>query len=130
MDNYSNYIGLTLDNRYKINSLIGNGGMAHVFLADDTVMNRSVAVKILKETFSTDELSVKRFVNESTAISMLKHENIVSVYDVSVLDDIKYIVMEYVDGISLKKHMEQRSATFLGVKFKPCFLIRTCASAT
>ena len=108
MDNYSNYIGLTLDNRYKIKSLIGNGGMAHVFLADDTVMNRPVAVKILKETFSTDELSVKRFVNESTAISMLKHENIVSVYDVSVLDDIKYIVMEYVDGISLKKHMENK----------------------
>ena len=108
MDTYSKYIGQLLDNRYQIKSLLGNGGMSLVFLAYDTILNREVALKILKDTIASDELAVKRFVNESTAISMLKHENIVSVYDISVKSEIKYIVMECVKGISLKKHIEDK----------------------
>lgn len=108
MDNYTKYIGITLDNRYNIKSLIGNGGMAYVFLAEDSVMNRQVAIKVLKDNISSDELAVRRFINETKAISMLGHENIVGVYDISVKSELKYIAMEYVKGVTLMTYMEEK----------------------
>ena len=110
MDQYQNYIGLVLDGRYKIKRLVGVGGMAMVFEAEDTLRNASVAVKILKEEFATDEVSVQRFINESKAVSMLSHTNIVKIYDISVKGEHKYIVMEYIDGITLKNYMVRKGA--------------------
>lgn len=110
MDQYNNYIGLTLDGRYKIKRLVGIGGMAMVFEADDTFRKTVVAVKILKEEFASDEVSVQRFINESKAVLMLSHTNIVKIFDVSVKGEHKYIVMEYIDGITLKTYMERKGA--------------------
>lgn len=108
MDIYEKYVGLVFDGRYRIQQVIGVGGMAVVFKADDMLMRRTVAVKILKDEISTDEQSVRRFINESKAVSMLSHQNIVSIYDVSVRANVKYIVMEFVEGITLKSYMEHR----------------------
>ena len=110
MDQYNNYIGLTLDERYTIKRLVGMGGMAMVFEADDNLKKTVVAVKILKEEFASDEVSVQRFINESKAVLMLSHTNIVKVFDVSVKGEHKYIVMEYIDGITLKNYMERKGA--------------------
>ena len=108
MDKYDKYVGQIFDRRYRIVRIIGVGGMAVVFEAVDTVMKRTVAVKMLKEEIAGDSQAVKRFINESRAVSMLSHPNIVSIYDVSVRDDLKYIVMERVDGITLKNYMNSR----------------------
>jgi len=108
IDVYSKYVGRVFDNRYRIEQVIGIGGMAVVFKATDLFMRRLVAVKILKDEISADEQSVKRFINESKAVAMLSHPNIVSIYDVSVRENIKYIVMEFVDGITLKNYMRRR----------------------
>ena len=108
MDMYDKYVGQIFDRRYRIVRIIGVGGMAVVFEAVDTVMKRTVAVKMLKEEIAGDAQAVKRFINESRAVSMLSHPNIVSIYDVSVRDDLKYIVMERVDGITLKNYMNSR----------------------
>ncbi len=108
MELYEKYVGLVFDNRYRIEKVIGIGGMAVVFKATDLLMRRTVAVKILKDEISGDEQSVKRFANEVRAVSMLSHQNIVNIYDISVRDNIKYIVMEYVDGITLKNYMQHR----------------------
>ena len=108
MELYEKYVGLVFDNRYRIERVIGIGGMAIVFKATDLLMRRVVAVKILKDEISEDEQSVKRFENESRAVSMLSHQNIVNVYDVSTRENIKYIVMEFVEGITLKNYMEHR----------------------
>ncbi len=105
---YAKYVGRVFDNRYRIEQVIGIGGMAVVFKATDLLMRRVVAVKILKDEISSDEQSVKRFSNESRAIAMLSHPNIVNIYDVSVRANIKYIVMEFVEGITLKSYMERR----------------------
>ncbi len=105
---YAKYVGRVFDNRYRIEQVIGIGGMAVVFKATDLLMRRVVAVKILKDEISTDEQSVKRFSNESKAIAMLSHPNIVNIYDVSVRANIKYIVMEFVEGITLKNYMQRR----------------------
>ena len=110
MDQYNNYIGITLDNRYTIKRLVGFGGMAMVFEADDIFRKTVVAVKILKEEFASDEVSVQRFINESKAVLMLSHTNIVKIFDVSVKGEHKYIVMEYIDGITLKTYMEKKGA--------------------
>ena len=110
MDQYNNYIGLTLDNRYKIKRLVGFGGMAMVFEADDLFRKTVVAVKILKDEFASDEVSVQRFINESKAVLMLSHTNIVKIFDVSVKGEYKYIVMEYIDGMTLKTYMEKKGA--------------------
>ena len=110
MDEYNNYIGLTLDDRYKIKRLLGIGGMAMVFEADDTFRKMPVAVKVLKKEFAKDEISVQRFINESKAVSMLSHNNIVKIYDISVKGEHKYIVMEYIDGITLKNYIEHKGA--------------------
>ena len=108
MEQFEKYVGQVFDRRYKINKIIGIGGMAVVFEAHDTLMNRTVAVKMLKEEINNDAQSVKRFINESRAVAMLNHPNIVNIYDVSVKDDIKYIVMEYIHGITLKNYMNRK----------------------
>ena len=102
------FIGKKLDGRYQIESLIGVGGMANVYRAEDLRTQRTVAVKILREEFLQNAELVRRFKNESKAISILNHPNIVKVYDVSVTDRLNYIVMEYIDGITLKEYMKQR----------------------
>ncbi len=108
MEGYEKYVGAVLDGRYKIDKIIGVGGMAVVFRAYDMLMNRTVAIKMLKDEIARDAESVKRFVNESKAVAMMSHPNIVSIYDVNVRDDLKYIVMEYVEGITLKNYMTKR----------------------
>ena len=108
MDAYQNYIGLVMDNRYRLKRLVGIGGMAMVFEADDLLKKTTVAVKILKEEFAADEVSVQRFINESKAVLMLSHPNIVKIFDVSVKGEYKYIVMEYIDGITLKAYMQRK----------------------
>ena len=80
MEGYERYVGQTLDNRYRIDKIIGVGGMAVVFRAFDILAGRNVAVKILKDDIARDEVSVKRFINESKAVSMLSHPNIVTIY--------------------------------------------------
>ena len=85
MENYEKYVGQIFYNRYKIENLIGVGGMAVVYKALDMLMRRIVAVKILKDDMATDEPSVMRFINESKAVAMLSHPNIVNIYDVSVM---------------------------------------------
>ena len=101
------FIGKRLDGRYEIHELIGVGGMAYVYKAYDRVEGRWVAIKILKEEFSNNSDFLRRFRNESKAIAMLNHPNIVKVYDVSFGDQIQYIVMEFIDGITLKEYIEQ-----------------------
>lgn len=100
------YIGKRLDGRYEIKEIIGVGGMAVVYKAYDTIESRIVAIKILKSEFVSNEDFVRRFKNESKAIAVLSHANIVKVYDVSFGDLIQYIVMEYIDGITLKQYIE------------------------
>ncbi len=107
-NNYERYLGQVFDNRYRIDFLIGVGGMAAVFKAVDLLMRRNVAVKILRDDIAADDASVRRFINESKAVSMLSHPNIVNIYDVSVRDNVKYIVMEFIEGITLKKYMDHR----------------------
>ncbi|MBQ3066183.1 MAG: Stk1 family PASTA domain-containing Ser/Thr kinase [Clostridia bacterium] len=108
MELFEKYVGQIFDRRYKIKNIIGIGGMAVVFEAHDLLMNRTVAVKMLKEEINDDAQSVKRFINESRAVSMLNHPNVVNIFDVSVKDDIKYIVMEYIHGITLKNYMNRK----------------------
>ncbi len=108
MEIYEKYVGLVFDNRYRVERIVGIGGMAVVFKATDLLMRRTVAIKILKDEISYDEQSVKRFINEYKAVAMLSHQNIVNIYDASVRDNIKYIVMEYVEGITLKNYMQHR----------------------
>lgn len=103
-----NYVGKRLDGRYEIQEIIGVGGMAVVYKAYDNIDDRIVAVKILKEEYLANEDFRRRFKNESKAIAVLSHPNIVKVYDVSFGDKLQYIVMEYVDGITLKEYIEQQ----------------------
>ena len=103
-----NYIGKMLDDRYEILEVIGTGGMAVVYKAKCHRLNRLVAVKILKDEYSKDEEFRRRFRAESQAVAMLSHPNIVSVYDVSQSGDTDYIVMELIDGITLKQYMEKK----------------------
>ena len=102
------YIGRLLDDRYEILELIGTGGMAVVYKARCNRLNRLVAIKILKEELSKDEEFRRRFHAESQAVAMMSHPNIVAVYDVSHSDNIDYIVMELIEGITLKQYMEQK----------------------
>lgn len=102
------YIGKRLDGRYEIQELIGIGGMADVYLATDITTNRKVAVKILKEEYLTNEDFKRRFRNESKAIALLSHPNIVKIYDVSFGERVQFIVMEYVPGITLKEYIQQQ----------------------
>ena len=104
------YIGTILDDRYEILEVIGEGGMALVFKAMDLRLNRNVAVKIMREDLMDDEDFRSRFYAEAHAVAMLSSQNIVAVYDVSQNPDIEYIVMELVDGITLRQYMDRRGA--------------------
>lgn len=101
-------ISKVLNNRYEIIELIGRGGMAYVYKAKDRKLNRYVAVKVLREEYTENEQFIKKFDRESQAAAGLSHPNIVSVYDVGVEGDIYYIIMEYVDGITLKQYLNKK----------------------
>ena len=107
MDNDRN-IGRMLDNRYEILKVIGTGGMAVVYQAKCHRLNRMVAIKILKDEFITDEEFRRRFHAEGENVAMLSHPNIVSVYDVSSSDEANFLVMELIEGITLKQYMEKK----------------------
>ena len=102
------YIGKLLDNRYEILECVGTGGMAVVYKARCHRLNRLVAVKILRPDLAQDAEFRRRFHDESQAVAMLSHPNIVSVYDVSRSDDLEYLVMELIDGITLKQYMQKK----------------------
>lgn len=110
MDTNDKYIGKVLDERYRIQSVIGEGGMAMVYKATDLRLDRSVAVKIMRDEMADDEEFRSRFCAESHAVAMLSHPNIVAVYDVSHSDAMEYIVMELVDGITLKQYIDRKGA--------------------
>lgn len=103
-----NYVGKRLDGRYEIREIVGVGGMAVVYKAYDNIDDRLVSIKVLKDEFLANEEFRRRFKNESKAIAVLSHPNIVKVYDVSLGDKLQYIVMEYVEGITLKEYIEQQ----------------------
>jgi serine/threonine-protein kinase len=102
--------GQILGNRYKLLERIGGGGMAVVYKAKCLLLNRFVGVKILRSEFTDDEEFVKRFRVEAQAAASLNHPNIVSIYDVGKQDDVQYIVMELIDGITLKEYINQKGA--------------------
>ena len=101
-------IGALVGNRYEIIEKIGSGGMASVYRAKDQRLNRFVAVKILKNEYSEDTKFVTKFRQEAQAVASMSHPNVVGVYDVGEEDGMYYIVMEYVDGITLKKYIEKK----------------------
>lgn len=103
-----NYIGKKLEGRYELKEIIGIGGMAVVYKAYDSFEDKYVAVKVLKEEYVSNEEFIRRFKNESKAIAVLSHPNIVKVFDVCFSETIQYIVMEYIDGITLKQYIEQQ----------------------
>ncbi len=102
------YIGKVLDNRYQIQQLIGIGGMANVYKAYDSVDERYVAIKILKDEYVDNQDFLRRFKNECKAIAALTHANIVTIFDMSFDDKFYWIVMEFIDGITLKEYIEQQ----------------------
>ncbi len=102
------YIGKLLDNRYEILEVVGTGGMARVYKARDHRLNRLVAIKILREDLAQDAEFRRRFHDESQAVAMLSHPNIVAIYDVSRSSELEYIVMELIDGITLKQYMQKK----------------------
>ncbi len=104
-NNMDRYIGQTLDGRYAISEKIGSGGMAVVYRAQDTLLNRSVAIKILRDDMASDREFRDHFKAEAQAVAMLSHQNIMSVYDVSRVPNPDYIVMELVEGQTLKQYM-------------------------
>lgn len=109
MDQSKNkYIGQMLDNRYEILEVIGSGGMSVVYKALCHRLNRCVAIKILRENMAQDEELKSRFQTEAQAVAMLSHPNIVAVYDVSHSDDLEYIVMELLEGVTLKQYMAEK----------------------
>ncbi|UAC49349.1 Stk1 family PASTA domain-containing Ser/Thr kinase [Bacillus aquiflavi] len=102
-------IGRRINGRYKVLEIIGGGGMANVYLAHDMILDRDVAVKILRLDFANDEEFIRRFRREAQSATSLVHPNIVSIYDVGEEGDIYYIVMEFVDGQTLKQYIQQNS---------------------
>ena len=108
MSGNDRYLGRILDNRYEILELIGVGGMAYVYKALCHRLNRLVAIKILKEDLANDEEFQRRFYTESQAVAMLSHPNIVAVYDVSRSGNTEYIVMELIEGITLKQYINRK----------------------
>jgi len=103
-----NYIGCKFNDRYVIKEVIGVGGMAVVYKAYDEIDDKTVAIKILKDEFLANEDFRRRFKNESKAIAILSHPNIVKVYDVNFGEKLQYIVMEYIEGITLKEYIETK----------------------
>ncbi len=108
MDDSKQFIGATFDGRYKIERVVGIGGMAFVYEATDEQTGGKVALKLLKEKFSDDNRTVKRLINESKSLELLNHTNIVKVHDISIQTKYKYIVMEYTNGITLRKYMNYK----------------------
>lgn len=109
-DNMEKYLGMMLDNRYEILDIIGKGGMAYVFKARCHLLNRFVAVKMLREDMAADETFRENFKKEAQAVAMLSHPNIMGIYDVSRTPDMDYIVMELIEGITLKMYMKTKGA--------------------
>ena len=110
MTAYDSFIGQTFEGRYTIVNVIGTGGMSTVYGAYDQVSGRSVAIKMMNKKLENNARQIKLFVNESTALSLLSHPNIVQVYNTVITNSTKYIIMEYVEGITLKKHIDHRGA--------------------
>ena len=108
MGQFEKYLGKKLDGRYELREIIGLGGMAVVYQAYDLKEERMVAVKLLKEEYLANDEFRRRFKTEYKAISVLSHPNIVKIYDVCLGDRLQYIVMELVDGITLKEYIEQQ----------------------
>ena len=110
MDVFKKNIGEVFDGRYKINRTIGVGGMAIVYEATDLATNRRVAIKMLKDSISDNPQALRRFINESKAVAMLNHPNIVKILDVSVKTEHKFIVMDFINGITLREYMNHKGA--------------------
>ena len=105
--------GQKINDRYEIIKTIGEGGMANVYLADDKILERKVAIKVLRGDLSSDEKFIRRFKREALSVSNLSHPNIVEVYDVGEEDGNYYIVMEYIEGKTLKQLLQKRGALTL-----------------
>ena len=105
--------GQKINERYEIVNSIGEGGMANVYLATDNILNRNVAIKVLRGDLSADEKFIRRFEREAQAVSNLSHPNIVEVYDVGIEDGNHYIVMEYINGLTLKQLLQKRETLTL-----------------
>src|SRR5699024_8176442 len=99
--------GHLLNERYRIKKTIGGGGMANVYLARDIILNRDVAIKVLRLEFANDPEFIERFDREAQAATSLAHPNIVNIYDVGEENHILYMVMEYIDGFTLKEYIQQ-----------------------
>ncbi len=108
--NSDNLVGITLGNRYDMLEKIGTGGMATVYKAKDTLLNRFVAIKILRDSLEDEKQVVSNFIKEAQSSASLVHNNIVSVYDVGEENGLNYMVMEYVDGITLKEYIKHKGA--------------------
>ena len=105
--------GQCINDRYQIEKLIGEGGMANVYLAQDKILDRKVAVKVLRGDLADDEKFVRRFQREALAASSLSHPNIVEIYDVGEDEGNFYIVMEYIEGKTLKQLIKKRGVLSL-----------------
>lgn len=103
----TNLIGKVINERYELQEIVGTGGMATVYKGLDRLLNRTVAVKVLKDSLKSDNEIVEKFSAEAKAAASLSHQNIVSIFDVGTIDDINYIVMEYIDGVTLKEYINQ-----------------------
>src|SRR5690625_6272305 len=101
--------GHLLSDRYRIKKTIGGGGMANVYLAEDIILNREVAIKALRLEYANDAEFIARFDREAQAATSLSHPNIVNIYDVGEEDHILYMVMEYIDGLTLKERSEEHT---------------------
>ncbi|WP_215141700.1 Stk1 family PASTA domain-containing Ser/Thr kinase [Exiguobacterium qingdaonense] len=99
--------GERINDRYRIEQQIGSGGMANVYRAHDEILNRTVAIKVLRSEFSHNEQFIRRFEREAHAATSLNHPNIVAIYDVGDEEDLYYIVMEHVDGVTLKQYLQE-----------------------
>lgn len=119
---YNQLVGKIIDDRYEVLQVKGIGGMAVVLKARDRLKNRTVAIKMLNEKNSNDTAAIRRFVNESRAIALLSHEHIVDIYDVAFTGKSKYIVMEYIDGITLREYMKRNAP--LGLEQSLDFMIQ------
>lgn len=108
--NSENLVNVTLGNRYEILEKIGMGGMATVYKAKDNLLNRFVAIKILRDSLEGEKQVVSNFIKEAQSAASLAHNNIVSVFDVGEEDGLNYMVMEYVDGITLKSYIKEKGA--------------------
>ena len=103
----SNLVGTLFNDRYQVLEVLGSGGTSVVYKAKDILLNRLVTIKILREQFARDEKFVSRFRNEAQAVARLSHPNIVSIYDVAFAEGVHYLIMEYVEGGSLKEYIDQ-----------------------